>query len=234
MPDQVTDLVRLVRRRIAESADPARAPQMQTYMKSAMPYRGVSSVPLRKLLAEVYAEHPLPDREAWETCTRELWDTAEHREERYAAMALTGHRSYRAYQDPGTLPLYRHLVVSGAWWDYVDSLASRQVGQILGSHPVPVTAVMRDWAVAEDLWLRRTAIICQLLRKGDTDVALLRDSIEANLEGSRFGREFFIRKAVGWALRQHARVDPAWVQGFVAEHEARLSGLSRREALRHL
>ncbi len=234
MPDAVTNLVRLVRRRIAEVADPERAPRMQAYMKSSMPYRGVSSVPLRALCREVYDAHPLPERATWESCVRELWDGADYREERYAAMALTSHRFYRVHQDPDTLGLYRHLVVSGAWWDFVDSLASHNVGAILAAHPLEVTPTVRAWAADDDLWVRRTAILCQLQRKENTDVDLLRDVLEANLEGSRFGSEFFVRKAVGWALRQHARVDPDWVRTFVARHAERLSGLSRREALKHL
>jgi 3-methyladenine DNA glycosylase AlkD len=149
-------------------------------------------------------------------------------------MALTGHRLYRAFQDPGSLPLYRHLVVTGAWWDYVDPLASHHVATILRSHPDELTPLMLQWSVADDLWMRRTSILCQLHRKADTDVALLASVIEANLQDSRFGSEFFVRKAVGWALRQHARTDPGWVHAFVVEHQDRLSGLSRREALKHL
>jgi 3-methyladenine DNA glycosylase AlkD len=234
MPDPVLELAGLVRRGIRDVADPERAPQMQAYMKSALPYRGVSSAPLRALLTRLYDAHPLPDRDAWERGVHELWDEAAYREERYAAMALTSHRLYRPFQDPGTLPLYRHLIVSGAWWDYVDSLASRSVAGLLVDHPGDVTALMRAWSVEDDLWLRRSAILCQLHRKHDTDLDLLRDAVEANLEGSRFGSEFFIRKAIGWALRQHARVDPGWVRELVAEHQDRLSGLSRREALKHL
>lgn len=230
MPDLVEDL----RRRIAEAGDPTRAPRMQAYMKSALPYRGVASVPFRVLTREVVTAHPLPDRPAWEAVVRELWDHAEYREEWYAALAVARHPLYRGYQDVDTLALYRHLIVSGAWWDVVDDIASHLVGDILAADPVQVTPVVRAWAVDDDLWLRRTAVICQLGRKGETDVDLLRFALTANLEGSPHGREFFIRKAVGWALRQNARTDPAWTRAFVAEHEARLSGLSRREALKHL
>jgi 3-methyladenine DNA glycosylase AlkD len=234
MPDPAPDLVASVRDGIAAMADPTRAPQMQAYMKSAMPYRGVTSAPLRGLLSEVFAAHPLPDRATWEACVRELWDRAGFREERYAAMALASHRLYRPYQDPATMPLYRHLVVTGAWWDYVDSLASHHVAGILLTHPRDVTPLIRGWAVEDDLWLRRTSILCQLHRRQTTDVDLLRHALDSNLEGSRFGSDFFIRKAVGWALRQHARTDPDWVRSFVVEHQDRLSGLSRREALKHL
>ena len=95
-------------------------------------------------------------------------------------------------------------------------------------------AVVWDWATGDDLWLRRIAIICQLQRRTSTDLELLSHAIDSNLEGSRHGSEFFIRKAIGWALRQHARVDPDWVKAFVETRGSRLSGLSRREALKHL
>ena len=219
-------------------------------MKSAMPYRGVTSVPLRAILAEVVSGLALPDRAAWEAAVLELWDCADYREERYAALAVAGHRLYRVHQDADTLALYRHLVVTGAWWDFVDNLASHHVGDILRASLVPAGStgqrptggnndprpreLMRAWAVDEDLWLRRTAILCQLLSKSETDVDLLRHAVEQNLESSLHGREFFIRKACGWALRQHARIDPDWVRAFVAEHEDDLSGLTRREALKHL
>jgi 3-methyladenine DNA glycosylase AlkD len=234
MPDPVGDLARLVRTAIADLADPVRAPQMQAYMRSALPYRGVSAAPLRRLLSGLLPQHPLPDRTTWESCVRELWDAAEFREERYAALALASHRLYRDLQDPAAMPLYRHLVVTGAWWDHVDSLATKHVAGILATHPDELAPLMRSWSGEDDLWLRRTSMLCQLPRREETDLALLRSVVEANLAGSRFGSEFFIRKAIGWALRQHARTDPDWVRGFVAEHHDRLSGLSRREALKHL
>jgi 3-methyladenine DNA glycosylase AlkD len=234
MPDQAADLARLVRQRIAGAADADKAPQMQAYMKSAMPYRGVTADPLRRLMKRTLDEHQLPGRDAWESCVRELWDTAEFREVKYAALAVASHWLYRCYQDPATLPLYRHLVVSGAWWDLVDPVATRSIGGILTDRRDDVTPLIRAWSVDDDLWLRRTAILSQLHHKEQTDLHLLTEVVEANLEGTRHGREFFVRKAIGWALRQHARVDPAWVRDFVAVHEDTLSGLSRREALKHL
>lgn len=227
-------LIAALRARIGEAADPARAPQMQAYMKSALPFRGVSAVPLRRICREVLDAHVLPDRAAWEAAVRTLWDHAAFREERYAAVALTGHRAYRPYQDPESLRLYRHLVVTGAWWDLVDVVASNRVGPVLARHAAEVAPVVRSWAEADDLWLRRTAILCQLRRKADTDTGLLAEVLTANLEGSRFGDEFFIRKALGWALREYARTNPSWVRSYVEEHGPRLSGLTRREALKHL
>ena len=228
------DLAEELRRRIAEAGDPGRAPQMQAYMKSSMPYAGVPSGPLRTILREVIPAHPLPDRSSWEAAVRGIWMEAVFREEWYAALGVARHRLYRDHQDVKTLELYRELIVDGAWWDVVDDIASHLVGDILAAHRDEVTPVMRTWAVEDDLWLRRTAIICQLGHKHDTDLDLLRFALESNLEDSLHGKSFWIRKAVGWALRQHARTDPDWVRTFVAEHDARLSGLSCREALKHL
>jgi 3-methyladenine DNA glycosylase AlkD len=234
MPDR--ELVEAVRAALAAEADPARAVAAQRYMRSAMPFRGVPMPRLRRLVGGlvVAPEHRIADRPTYEATVLELWDAAAYREERYAATLLAGHPAYRVWQDPAALGLYRHLVTTGAWWDHVDDLASHHVGRVLAAHRAEVTPVMRGWAVEGDLWLRRAAVLCQLQHKADTDVRLLEEVLDANLLGSRFGDEFFVLKAVGWALRQHARVDPAWVRGYVASRDDRVSGLSRREALKHL
>ena len=211
-------------------ADPDRARAQQAYMKSVMPYRGLGASALRTVLRDVFAAHPIPERATWATTVRALWDQAAFREERYAAIALVRRPAYRTWATRRTaVPLLRHLIVTGAWWDYVDDLATHCVGPILAAHPAEAS-VMRAWAMDGDLWLRRTAILAQLHFGSDTDRRLLIDCIEPNLAD----REFFIRKAIGWALRQFARVDPDWVSSVVTAWGDRLSPLSRREALKHL
>ena len=191
---------------------------------------------LRALLRPLLADPALAPatRQQWDAAVRALWDAPAYREERYAALALTGHRAAREWQDPQSLSLYRHLVETGAWWDFVDPLAADRVGPILLHHRDSVTPTVRDWAVDDDLWVRRTAILAQLKHRDDTDLALLTEVLDANLEDSLHGREFFVRKAVGWALRQHARTDADWVRAYVDSRAPRLSSLSRREALKHL
>lgn len=225
-------VVEAIRASLARAGDPERAVAQQAYMKSSMPYRGLTSPELKALLRPILADqaYRIADRDDWELAVRELWDAATHREERYAATALTGHRAYRAWQDPTAVPLYRHLIVTGAWWDHVDEVASNRIGPILLSHDEIMTPIVRAWATDEDLWLRRTAIISQLTLKEHTDLELLREAIEPNLADT----SFWIRKAIGWALRQHARTDAEWVRATVADYGDRLSGLSRREALKHL
>lgn len=225
-------LVATIRVALAAAGDPERAVAQQAYMKSQMPFHGIAAGPLKALLRPILSDpaHRIARRDEWEQAVRELWDGATHREQRYAATALTGHRTYRGWQDPDTLPLYRHQVVTGQWWDLVDEVASNRVGPILLAHPEAVGSVLHEWATHEDLWLRRTAIISQLKAGPRTDLYLLRHAIDENVDDE----SFWIRKAIGWALRQYARTDPHWVLDVVAAHGDRLSGLSRREALKHL
>jgi 3-methyladenine DNA glycosylase AlkD len=231
-----SDLVDTVRRTLAGAGDPTRAIGQQRYMKSALPFHGLTTPQLRALLRPILADpaYRITDRRTWEATVLALWDGATHREERYAATTLARHPRDRAWQDRDTLELYRHLVVSGAWWDHVDDIASHLVGPILRADHAGVAPVVRRWAHADDLWLRRTAILAQLGAKAQTDTCLLEDCITANLIDSPYGGEFFVRKAIGWALRDYARTDAAWVHGILTRHEARLSPLSLREAGKHL
>jgi 3-methyladenine DNA glycosylase AlkD len=226
----VAALVSAVRGGLARVAEPDKAPGMQQYMHSEMPYRGVTAPARRILLRQVFADFPLADRDDWLAAIDALWREAEYREERYCAVALADERRYRQWRTPDLVPTtYRRLITEGAWWDFVDELAARHVGPLLLAAPKELTGTIRGWAADEDRWLRRTAVICQLKAGPDTDTDLLIDAIEAN----QTDPDFFLRKGIGWALRQHARTDPDWVRDFVAAHP-RLSPLSVREATKHL
>ena len=224
------DLVETVRATLAGAGDPERAAAQQAYMKSALPFRGIAAPELRRLLRPLLAAYQPSQRDAWEATVRELWDGATHREERYAAIAVARHRKAREWQDPAALDLYRHLVVTGAWWDLVDEIAAHLVGGVLAGHRDAVTPVMRAWSRDDDLWVRRTAVLSQVRHRDDTDRTLLHDVIAANVADT----SFWLRKAIGWALRELARTDPDWVRAEVDRLGPALSGLSRREALRHL
>ena len=203
-------------------------------MKSALPYHGLTSPELRAMLRPLLLEHRFEDRALWEATARRLWDEASHREERYAALGLLRHPAYSDWVDVDLLPLLEHLVRTGAWWDFVDEVAAHLVGRVLLDDRVTVTPVMTAWATDEHLWIRRTAMLCQLRHRARTDTGLLAHALVVNLDDTELGKEFFIRKALGWALREYARTDAAWVLDFVGTHADRMSGLSRREALKHL
>ncbi len=220
MTDQ---LAATIRAGLRAAAVPSRAAGQQAYMKSAMPFLGVR-VPEARSVAK-RAAAGITDAASLRATALLLWDDAEHREERYAAMALLALRPLRG--DPELVPTIEHMVRSGRWWDYTDELAHR-LADLHDADPHKTAALVRTWACDNDLWMRRIAILSQLGRGLRVDPQLLADTIEPN----RGDPEFFVRKAIGWALREYARVEPEWVRAYVADHS--LSPLSRREALKHL
>ena len=219
-----------VRTALLAAADPARAPGMQAYMKSAMPYLGVSSVPLKQLCKAQFKDLVWPSNEAWQRDVLALWRGAEFREERYAAIALSGVKAARPFHDLSALPMYEEMIVTGAWWDFVDVIAGQRLWAILQNDGEPMKRAMLAWSTDADMWKRRSAILCQLRAKERTDLEFLYACIAPSLDS----QEFFLRKAIGWALREYAKTGPAEVRRYVADHADRLSGLSRREALKNV
>jgi 3-methyladenine DNA glycosylase AlkD len=223
-------LLRRVRRKLRSIADPAKAPLMRAYMKSAMPYHGVQAPLLRNCCRSLFLDEEFATAAVWRRSVLELWRGARYREERYVAIALTGDKRAAAFQDPRLLPLYEEIVVTGAWWDYVDEVASRRIGPILKKYPAPMGKEMLAWSKSENIWKRRTSILCQLRFKRDTDLDLLYACIEPSI----LSKEFFLRKGIGWALRQYAWTDAAEVRRYVRRNRDRLSALSIREAQKYL
>ncbi|HYU62839.1 MAG TPA: DNA alkylation repair protein [Verrucomicrobiae bacterium] len=221
-------MIEELRRRMAAAADPKKAAGMQAYMKSAMPYYGINLPELRTISRLVF-DGEVMDCDRWRAAILELWRGARRREERYVAQHLLGSKKHRDCLTPADMPMLEEMVVTGAWWDHVDELAMA-VGELLRKFPKQMRPLMRKWSTDANLWKRRVSIICQLRFKRDTDLDLLYANIEPNLAD----RDFFIRKAIGWALRQYAWTDPKEVARYVRANEARLSGLSKREALKNI
>jgi 3-methyladenine DNA glycosylase AlkD len=221
------ELVAAIRTMLMERADPARAAGAQAYMKSSILSLGVRVPEVRRCVMAAAAAFPVESPEQLRATVLVLWREAQWREERYAAIDLAALRVVA--QDPGMLPVYEEIIRTGAWWDFVDGVSPR-ICRLLLAHRSLMTPVLREWSTDEDFWIRRAAITSQLKAKAATDTDLLRSVIEANLDDP----EFFVRKAIGWALREFAKTNPGWVRGFVTEHAGQLSPLSRKEALRHL
>ncbi|MFI7125552.1 DNA alkylation repair protein [Nonomuraea sp. NPDC050153] len=221
-------LDKAVRLALQEVAEPGKAEAMRAYMKSAMPFLGVQAVRRRAALRRVFAEHRLESAPAWRKAVLALWREAEYREERYAAVELSGYHLYRDYQTLYTVPMYEEMIVTGAWWDLVDELATHRVGGLLATYPDSMRPLMLEWAHDDDLWKRRTAILSQNRFKERTDTALLFACIDPSLSDN----DFFARKAIGWALREFAKTNPSEVLRYV--NAKGITGLSRREALKNL
>lgn len=199
-------------------------------MKSDLPFHGVRAPEVRSIARSVAREFPFGDREDWAAGVLEIWRGATHREQRYAATEIAIRPPNKRWLDADALPVIEEMIVTGAWWDHVDELAANHMGLMLRRDSAVVGPVMWEWATDEDMWRRRTSILCQLKFAQDTDLDLLTHAIEASMDST----EFFLRKAIGWALRQYAKTDPVWVVGYVDRWAEELSGLSKREALKNV
>lgn len=223
-------LATAIRRELAALADPERARGAQAYLKSEMPCWGVPVPEVRAIVKRVFSTYPLESREDLEEAVLAVWTAATRREERLAAVVMTGDKRAKRFHDMEILPFYERLIREGAWWDLVDELAAHRLHLVLAAEPAKAKRAMLAWAKSDDLWVRRSAILCQISLKGGTDLDLLERTIRPSL-----GRkEFFLRKAIGWALRSYAWHDPAWVEAWVRAHEAELAPLSVREALKNV
>ena len=218
-----------LRRELACRKNPERARGAAAYMKVALPFIGVSMPEVRRLTREVLREHPLQGYATYQSTLRELFFGARFQEERYAALAVAADRRSAGFQRFGMLATYGKMIVAAGWWDLVDDLSCR-VGDVLVRDPARSAPILRRWSRHDDLWLRRAAIICQRKSRENTDLDLLYDCIEPSLASP----EFFLKKAIGWALRSLAWHDPGAVRRYVRGHADQLSPLSRREALKNL
>ena len=204
-------------------ADPERARGMSAYMKGHFPFLGVPAPALREAAKEAFAGHPLPPPGPFALA---CWDRAE-REYQYAAVGLLRQRV--KHLDADFLPTVEHLVTTKSWWDTVDGLASWVTGPLVLHHP-ELRPEMDRWLESDDVWLARAAILHQLGSKAATDA----DWLSAACLRWAPSKEFFLRKAIGWSLREYSKTDGDAVRRFVSEHADELSGLSRREALKWL
>lgn len=215
-----------LRSQLIDVANPEKAPEMAAYTKHQFEYLGCSAGE-RRLAAKSLnqAAKKIGPDELLEL-TAALWAQPE-REFHYVGMDVvrSGAKNLRATD----LPAVHGFITATPWWDTVDSLAIHTVGTMVTNHAHLVTE-MDEWIESDDLWISRSAILHQLMFKERTDANRLFTYCVMHMEST----EFFHRKAIGWALRQYARTDPAAVLGFVAENEGSLSGLSKREALKHL
>jgi 3-methyladenine DNA glycosylase AlkD len=226
----VTELAASLLSRLDEqlraAADPVRAVGMAAYMRDQFPFLGVPAPALRSLERSTLAGLPRPSPADLPAVALGAWERAE-REYQYVACDYL--RTHAAVADPGFLPVARTLITTKSWWDTVDPLATRLVGVLVRRHPALV-ARMDEWSSDENMWLVRTAILFQLHYGEATDAERLFGYC-ARQAGHR---DFFVRKAIGWALRHYARTDPEAVRAFIAKHRASLSPLSVREAAKHL
>ena len=220
-------LVKHVQSGLAPLANAENALAMQAYCKTEMPFYGVKKperAPTIKVMNKAFNPETLADYKAG---VRALW-AQPHREEKY--MALSYADRHRAFHVPEAMDLFEQLIREGQWWDLIDIVATNMVGTAFKRDRQQIKPVMLAWNDDDDLWIRRSSILSQNRHKAETDARLL-----FKLCLARAGeKDFFIRKAIGWALRDYAKTEPVAVAAFVLKHREVLSGLSVREAAKQL
>jgi len=221
------ELVDFAQHGLSGAADPAKAAPMAAYMKTDMPFYGVQKPERARLFREVKRRFPPASRRGYESAVRALWRLP-HREEKYLALDYATTFLNKGGLD--SIRLYQRLVREGAWWDLVDPIAAWIASPLLRDTRAEMQPVVERWIDHDDLWLRRTALLSQLRHKEQTDEQQLYDFCLRRADE----KEFFIRKAIGWALRDYSWTAPRSVEQFLREHGERLSGLSRREAAKRL
>jgi 3-methyladenine DNA glycosylase AlkD len=222
-----TALVKFARKQLRQAGDAEVAAGMAAYMKTTMACYGVKKPEREAIARQIKERYPPSSQSNYHACIRALWRLP-HREEKY--LALDYARMFRAFITPAALPLFENMVRQGAWWDFVDDLASRLIGTVLRDHPELAPELMDRFIEDPDMWIRRTALLCQLKHGEKTDhKRLFRYCLKLAHE-----QEFFIRKAIGWALRGYSYTEPDRVKAFLKKYKSRLSPLSYREGAKVL
>lgn len=226
MPD-TEPLTSWVSEQLTELADPEKAGPMAAYMKTVMPFYGVQAAARRSVASQAARRFPPANRDAYEAGVLALW-ALPHREEKYVAIAWA--REHPTFVEYDSLPLYELLIREGAWWDLVDEVAIHLLGTIVRVAPDRALPIMDAWINDESRWIRRAAIICQNRAGERTDVErLFSYSLQRAHE-----KEFFIQKAIGWALREYSYTAPEAARDFLVTYREQLSSLSYREGSKRL
>ena len=219
-------MVDYIRRELAKAENPDKARQMQAYMKTNQEFYGVQAVARRKIFKTAVTKFELTSRQEYKQVIFELWN-GRCREEMYQALEVAEH--YQIYQDEKSWPIYENLIKTSPNWDTLDWVAGKIVNRLVAGNR-KLEAKLVDWSKSDNFWVRRCSLLAHLHHRKETNTRLLSETILK----LAYEKEFFIRKAIGWILRDYSYANPDWVTAFVERHRQVLSGLSKREALKHI
>lgn len=208
-------------------ANQSKATQQQAYMKSSMPFYGIIKPEVDAITKALCKEFAPADNAEYQATIEYIFEHATHRELWYAA--LTYAFRFKKYIIVDNVDLFLNIIKKTQWWDIVDPVAADLVGKALsGSEQLNHYTML--WITDSNMWVRRTALLTQLKYKKQTDIALQ----ETLIMQVAHEKEFFIRKAIGWTLRELSKTHKEAVQQYIATHGGKLSGLSVREASKYL
>lgn len=209
-----------------KNANPLFASQMKAYMKGQFEYYGVKSPDRKQIAKEFYSKYGMLADKDLKDFIKGIWALPQ-RELKYTAIELMDKKI--KVMDESWVDFAAELLVFESWWDTVDGISANISGKLLQKFPHLAEKKSLEWSNSGNMWLQRMAILFQLKYKSKTNTKLLSKYIEQHIES----KEFFIRKAIGWSLREYAKTNPQWVVEFCENHP-KLSGLSRREALKRM
>jgi len=218
------DYISAVQNTFKSNANHEFAFEMSKYMRNLFPFLGIKKPERAAITNSFFKKYGFPPISDYEEIVKELY-ALEEREYHYFALDLC--LKMKKYWNEESLYLFEWLILNKSWWDTVDLIASKFVGTYFMLYANDKFEITNAWNKHENFWLKRTSIIFQLNYKEKTDEQLLFQFCLNNVNE----QEFFIRKAIGWALRQYARYNPTLVKDFVMRHN--FSGLTKREALKH-
>lgn len=221
--------LRPLQNKFEKAANPENAAPMKKYMLNQFEYLGIKSPDRKALQKELLKEIGYPPYEELEFIVYDLYSRPE-REYHSCAEELVRHYVTKKIAGPEMLPLLEYMITHRSWWDTIDMIAQHSVAGLFKQYPELIAPTVEKWMGTGNFWLQRVCILFQNRYKEDTDEQLLFGLCEELAEES----EFFIRKAIGWALRDYSKTNPEAVKAFVKRNEDRLSGLSKREALRKI
>lgn len=221
MQEKIAKLTKL----FEENRNEANAGPMEKYMKDQFPFLGIKTPLRRELEKRFFNETGILKDPFNQEFVSGLW---EKNEREYQYMALDYLEKSLKKLEKSDLPFLESLLTTKSWWDTVDALAPKPVGQIAQKYPEVIGETIENWANHDNLWLRRAAILFQLKYKQETNEEILFQYILKNADS----KEFFIQKAIGWALREYSKTDPASVKGFIGN--SLLAPLSIREGSKYL
>jgi len=219
----MSEFINALRVAFEAKANPGNAARQKAYMRHKFEFFGLGSESIKDLRKQFLKENSLPDQSQINEIILEMWQQPE-REFQYFAMILL--EKYLKKADENIIELLEYMVVNKSWWDTIDMIAARLAGGYFKRFPEKIPVITEKWMASGNFWLQRTCLLFQLKYKAATDDVLLFDLIK-RLSGEN---EFFIRKAIGWALREYSKTNPAVVIQFVESNQ--LKPLSRKEALK--
>ncbi|MDD2634179.1 MAG: DNA alkylation repair protein [Bacteroidales bacterium] len=220
----MSDYVTKAQQFFEKHRDMTAAVPMSKYMKNQFSFLGIPASKRKDIFRVFFNTFPIPDLDNSKIIAKELFNLPEREFHYFAIQLLTKHKKKWA---PTDIIYFENLILTSSWWDTVDLINSRIIGPFFKKYPNLALAMTDSWSLSNNIWLKRVSIIYQLSYKEKTNLEILTRHILENASHD----DFFIQKAIGWALREYSKTDYKWVLNFVI-HTSELKPFSKREAIK--